>query len=122
MRCHIHRDNETSLRFLTGFAARNNLKLVKEGEGKLIKFIYKIEDTSPILVAKNREDFEKEFEKTANSSCRVGLLKLKVEILFKLYEVQRSNDYQVLLKRIEPIEKRLEFLESQRQKDGEKSK
>ena len=80
--------------------------------------------TQAYLMAIHRTlaQIENELEKTTNSSCQVGLIKLKIETLFKLYEIQKSNDYQVLLKRIEPMEKRLEFLESQRQKDEGKLK
>lgn len=60
---------------------------------------------------------ESELTQNTNPSCRVGLLKTKAEILFKLMEVQKSIVDQVLVKRIEAMEKKLEFLESDRQKD-----
>ena len=59
---------------------------------------------------------ERELSVNPNPSCRVGLLKTKSEILFKLIEVQRSFDNEVLLQRIEAMEKRLESLASGKQK------
>jgi hypothetical protein len=48
-----------------------------------------------------------------NPSCRVGLLRAKAEILFKLMEVQRSIvQDEAVMKRIESMEEELRFLKS----------
>ena len=59
---------------------------------------------------------EVELGDCTNPSCRVGLLRTKAEILFKLMENQRSVvQEEAMLKRIESVEKKLRFLESNSQ-------
>lgn len=67
-------------------------------------------------VHRTLRQIERELAGNPNPSCRVGLLKEKAEILFKLIELQRSIDNQVLLKRIEAVEKKLEFLALEKQR------
>jgi len=59
-------------------------------------------------VHRTLRQIERELVGNANPSCRVGLLKAKAEILFKLIDFQQVFDNQALLKRIEALEKRLE--------------
>ena len=63
-------------------------------------------------VHRTLQQIEKEYSKTTNPSCRVGLLKTKAQILFKLIAVEQALVDQDLLKRVEAMEKKLELLES----------
>ena len=65
-----------------------------------------------LAVHNTLNQIEKELSQTSNPSCRVGLLKTKVQILFKLIEIKKSLSDQALLRRIERMEKKLEVLES----------
>jgi hypothetical protein len=67
-------------------------------------------------ILRTLRQIERELAGTPNPSCRVGLLKTKAEILFKLTELQQSINNQALLRRVEALEKKLEFLESEKQK------
>jgi hypothetical protein len=61
---------------------------------------------------------EKELTRNTNHSCRVGLLKAKTEVLFKLIEVQQSIvNQEVLMKRLEKLEEKLRLPESNSQDD-----
>ena len=81
--------------------------------------------SSPILsefylmgIHRTLQQIEEELTQNTNPNCRVGLLKTKAEILFKLIEIQKSIEYQeVLMKRIENMEKKLQSSESKNQKD-----
>ena len=66
-------------------------------------------------VHRTLRQIERELTKNKNPSCRVGLLKAKPEILFKLIEFQEFFDNQALLKRIDTLEKRLELLDLDKQ-------
>ena len=53
--------------------------------------------------------------KTTNDNCRLGAMKLKVETLFKLINLQKSINIEELLERIQNMEKKLdEILESKK--------
>ena len=57
---------------------------------------------------------ERELTQNSNPSCRVGLLKAKAEILFKLMDVQETIVHQeILMNRIRKMEKRLDTLHNQ---------
>jgi len=73
-------------------------------------------------VHRTLRQIERELPRNPNPSCRVGLLKAKAEILFRLIELRQSVDSQVLLKRIEDLEKRLDSLASEKQKDEAKQR
>ena len=66
-------------------------------------------------VHRTLRQIEYELANNENPSCRVGLLKAKAEIFFKLIELQEFFDNQVLLKRIEALEERQELLDSDKQ-------
>ena len=67
-------------------------------------------------IHKTLAQIERELIQTTNPNCRVGLLKNKAEILFKLIEVQRSiANEDELKKRIQTLERKLEFLDSGKQ-------
>ena len=52
---------------------------------------------------------ERELTQTTNPSCRVGLLRTKADILFKLLDFQKGDvEKEVLTKRIENLEKALQ--------------
>jgi chromosome condensin MukBEF ATPase and DNA-binding subunit MukB len=61
---------------------------------------------------------DRELEQTSNPSCRVGLLKTKIDVLFRLVELQNLVDNQALAKRVEEMERKLEFLESEQKRIG----
>ena len=61
---------------------------------------------------------DREFKRTSNSSCRVGLLKTKMDVLFRLIELQNLADNQALAKRVEEMERKLELLESKQKRMG----
>jgi hypothetical protein len=73
-----------------------------------------------IGIHKTLAQIERELERTSNPSCRVGLLKTKIDVLFRLIELQNFVDSQVLAKRVEEMERKLEFLESNQGEDGVK--
>jgi chromosome condensin MukBEF ATPase and DNA-binding subunit MukB len=61
---------------------------------------------------------DRELKQTSNPSCRVGLLKTKIDVLFRLVELQNLVDNQALAKRVEEMERKLEFLESEQKRIG----
>lgn len=61
---------------------------------------------------------DRELKQTSNPSCRVGLLKTKIDVLFRLIELQNLVDHQALAKRVEEMERKLEFLESEQKRIG----
>ena len=76
-----------------------------------------LRDFYVLAIHRTLRQIEKELTQNTNPSCRVGLLKTKSEILFKLLEVQKYVVEQDLAKRIGDMEKKLEFLVSNKQKD-----
>ena len=63
---------------------------------------------------------EKELATNTNPSCRVGLIRTKADILFKLIEIQKNDNIKDLTGRVESLEAKLQALESDRIKRGVK--
>ena len=73
-------------------------------------------------IHKTLAQIERELNQTTNSSCRVGLLKIKAVILFKLIDTQNGVSQEVLMEKIESLERKLQGLISDKQKEKEKEK
>jgi hypothetical protein len=71
-------------------------------------------------IHKTLGQIEHELACCTNPSCRVGLLKTKAEIFFKLIEIRRSAEDEALVKKIEAMESKLKFLVSEKQKEEAK--
>jgi hypothetical protein len=70
-----------------------------------------------MAIHKTLRQIEAELRCNTNASCRVGLLKTKADILFKLIEIQKSVFCQKdLMERMENLEKKLEFLDASKKR------
>lgn len=75
----------------------------------VLNFIYRLG------IHRTLQQTELLLSETTNDNCRVGALKLKADILFKLINLQKSITIERVLERLENLESKLEILD---QKNG----